>query len=415
MGDGASRARFRPSSTLERPGSAGRGPVGRCARPVPCARVERFDVIVAGVGGMGSAALFHLARRGLRVLGIDPHGIAHDRGSSHGQTRIIRKAYFEHPAYVPLVERAYAGWSELESLSGEQLFQPTGLLTVGRPDGPVVQGTRRSANEHGLSIESLDGDELRHRFGLLRGDADMIGLWEPEAGFLHVEACVRTFIDQAVRYGATLALGESVDRWETSAGGVAVTAGRGRYQADRLVVCAGPWTARLVPGLGIPIAVRRKVMMWFDAPDDRYRLDHGFPVFCFDTAEGFYYGYPALADGLLKVARHTGGQPVDHPSRIDRSLQLEDRMEVVEFMRRHLPGVGRDVRDYSVCMYSMTPDEHFIVDRLPSAPHVIVAAGFSGHGFKFAPVIGSALADLVEHGRTLEPIGLFSADRSRCP
>ena len=373
--------------------------------------MERFEAIVVGIGGMGSAALFHLARRGVGVLGIEPNGIAHDRGSSHGQTRIIRKAYFEHPAYVPLVERSYTGWAELEALSGEQLLQQTGLLTVGRADSDVIEGTLRSAGEHSLAIESLNPDDLQRRFPMFRANEEMIGLWEEDAGFLHVEACVRTYIEQATACGATLALGEAVESWKSTEAGVTVTTQSGRYGADRLILCAGPWTTGLIPGSHLLIEVRRKVMLWFDAPDERFHVGHGFPVFCFDTPGGFFYGFPALANGLLKVGEHSGGQPLPDPDQIDRSLRPEDQTPVVEFLREHVPDVGPEVRAHSVCMYSMTPDEHFIVDFVPDTPNVIVAAGFSGHGFKFAPVIGSVLADLAQQGRTDESVDFLSAAR----
>lgn len=360
---------------------------------------------------MGSAALFHLARRGVGVLGIEPNGIAHDRGSSHGQTRIIRKAYFEHPAYVPLVERSYAGWAELESLSGEHLLQHTGLLTVGRADSDVIDGTMRSAREHRLAIDSLDQDDLRRRFPMFRAEEEMIGLWEEDAGFLHVEACIRTYIEQARACGASLALGEAVERWKSTGAGVTVTTHRGQYGADRLILCAGPWTAGLIRGIDLPIEVRRKVMLWFDAPDERFHVGCGFPLFCFDTPRGFFYGFPALVNGLVKMGEHSGGQPVPDPDRIDRSLRPEDQTPVVEFLQDQLPDVRPQVRAHSICMYSMTPDEHFIVDFVPDTPNVIVAAGFSGHGFKFAPVIGSVLADLAQQGRTAEPVGFLSAAR----
>lgn len=370
---------------------------------------------MVGLGGMGSATLYHLAQRGLSVLGIDPYGIAHDRGSSHGQSRIIRKAYFENAAYVPLVERSYKLWDALESASGERLYDRTGLLVIGPSGGDVIQGVKKAAAQHHLPIHPIseaDQDQSQaHTLGLFHHLEGLQVLWEKEAGILHVEKCVRAHIEQAQRRGAQVLLDQKVTQWRSTAQGVMVSTTSQEFEADKLVVCAGPWTRSILGDQGFPIQVRRKVQMWFAAPKDRFSIDQGFPAFCFSTPDEFFYGFPIIQDGLMKVAEHIDTEIVDDPDKIDRTLRKEDQAPVIEFLRRHLPDVNPTVVSHSVCMYSMTPDEHFIVDHLPSSDHVIVAAGFSGHGFKFAPVIGSAIADLVEHGQTKIPLDLFSAKR----
>lgn len=391
-----------------------------------------YDAVVLGLGGMGSAALCHLARRGLRVLGLEQFDVAHDRGSSHGDTRIIRTAYFEHPDYVPLLRRARAEWDALERESGATLLTRSGLLLAGRPDGVVIPGVRRSAAEHHLTIESLSTAVARTRFPGLRIDDGFEVLYEADAGFLHVERCVRTHVELAQRHGADVRTHAEALEWSVhdhAPGGPCVTirSSRGSYQARSLVITAGPWSSRVLNELGLPLTVRRKVQLWFPTVNPSHRLAAGFPAFCFDTAEGFFYGFPALdpaqvsgASGAptstvaeMKIAEHTGGETVPDPSAIDRSLHVRDIKRVAAFVRARLPGVSATPVRHSVCMYTMTPDEHFAVDLHPKHRNVVFAAGFSGHGFKFASVMGSILADLVEHGATHEPIGFLTVSRLR--
>lgn len=373
--------------------------------------METFDAIVVGVGGMGSAALWHLARRGHRVLGVDRFGVSHDRGSSHGQTRLIRKAYFEHPAYVPLLHRAYELWRELESAAGRPLYARTGLLLLGRPDGTVIPGVKRSAAEHGLDIRDVPGAELATRFPAFQVPPDYEALYEPDAGCLAVEDCVRAHVEEAVRAGAALALGEPVTKWSASDSGVTVTTAAGSYAAERLVVCGGAWSAELLGDIGVTLEVRRKVVLWLAADRARFGPEAGFPVFCAETPEGFFYGFPVIDGDGLKVGEHTGGQAVRDADRLDRELHPDDVAPTAAFIARHLPGVSPTPVKHSVCLYTMTPDEHFVLDLHPVHRNVVIAAGFSGHGFKFASVVGSILADLATLGQTAEPIGFLSISR----
>lgn len=373
--------------------------------------MSAYDAIVLGLGGMGAAALDHLARRGARVLGLEQFDLVHDRGSSHGETRIIRKAYFEHPAYLPLLHTAYALWDDLQRESRERLFERCGLLIAGRTDGPVIPGVRRAAALHQLAIEDVGVAAARRRFPMFAFDDDHAALFEADGGLLRVEACIAAHLDRARRCGAETRAREEALHWFADEHGVTVTTRSGRYQAGRLVICAGAWAGRLLPKLRVSLRVRRKVQLWLRCDDARYALAQGCPVFAHDLDDGFFYGFPALDGATVKVALHTGGQAVDDPSTLDRALCDSDAPPVAAFARRYLPGVSSDVVRHSVCMYTMTPDEHFVIDRHPRHDRVAFAAGFSGHGFKFASVVGAVLADLALDGATREPVEFLRLSR----
>lgn len=367
------------------------------------------DVIVLGLGGLGSATTLSLARRGARVLGLERHALAHDLGSSHGQTRIIRKAYFEHPDYVPLLERAYAGWRALEEETSARLYVPSGLLLTGPETGTVVGGTLRAAAAHGLPLERLNPDEIRRRFPDFSPHDDVVGVYEADAGYLRVEACVRAACDAAARLGADLRPHTPALGWAADGDGVRVVAGDQTWTADRLVVAAGAWAPGLLPTLRPALHVQRQVQLWFEAHP--MALGPGYPVFGVETEGSFFYGFPAISPGEVKVCEHGGGAPVSDPGALDRTLHPEDVTRVAAFTRAWLRGVSPRVARHAACMYTMSPDQHFLIDRLPQHPQVIVAAGMSGHGFKFAAGLGEALADLALLGATDQPIGFLSVSR----
>lgn len=374
--------------------------------------METFDAIVVGVGGVGSAALYHFARRGQRVVGIDRFSPGHDRGSSHGQTRIIRRAYFEHPDYVPLCQDAYDEWARLEQHTGQSLWQQTGLLQVGPAEGDVVQGVLASARQHALEIEQLTADEVVRRFAGFRVPDGMCGVYEPGAGFLRVERCVEAYAQAAEQRGAVLKVGETVQRWSADADSVTVETDREKYSAGQLVIAAGAWAPRLLADLGIPLVVRRKPLLWFACGEDDYRADRGTPAFLYEMPEGVFYGFPNLGSGEIKTAEHSGGHSVDDPLHVDRKLHPADCEPMQAFLAAQLPRAGADVVRHSVCMYTLTADQHFVVDRYPEHPQVGLAAGLSGHGFKFVGTLGRSLVELLLDGAATAPIGFLNCRRT---
>lgn len=371
-----------------------------------------YDVIVLGVGAMGAATVAELSGRGRRVLGLEQYALVHDRGSSHGHTRVIRKAYFEHPDYVPLLRRAYERWYDLEQQEGRRLFTECGVLSIGRPEGELIAGVRQSARQHHLKVEELTSAEVRQRFPPFRFGDEFAAVLERDAGFLYVEECIRAHIDLARRRGAEVHEHEPVRNWEASAAGVRVHTDRQTYSADRLVITAGAWAGRVLAALGLPLRVVRKVILWHGTSNDAAFRRDVFPIYLTETPLGVYYGFPVLDAMGHKVGRHDGGATVIDPATVDRDISTADVGECTAFLQAHLPMANGSLRQGKVCLYTLTPDQHFIIDLHPAHANVAVAAGFSGHGFKFASVVGEILADLAERGATTLPIGMFSLRRS---
>lgn len=353
-----------------------------------------YDAVVIGCGGVGSAALSSLARAGAHVAGIERFTPAHQYGSSHGETRIIRLSYFEHPDYVPLLRRSYELWAELEQRRGEELYLQTGLLQVGPEDGIVVPGVLRSASDHGLAVEELDAPAVERRFPGFELPESHRAVFEERAGILRVEACVLAQLADAQASGAELRTQEQVLGLELEDDAVLVRTTRGSLRARRAVVTAGPWAGEVLAELGLPLQVLRKSLFWFETGESCYQQRCGAPAFFFETSDGMYYGFPALDGDGVKVAEHTGGSPVSDPLEVDREVRPEEEQRLRAFLASHLPGVrGRRTR-HEVCLYTKSPDEHFFLGAVPSAPQLLVAAGLSGHGFKFVPSLGEHLAEL---------------------
>ncbi|MCI0331787.1 MAG: N-methyl-L-tryptophan oxidase [Planctomycetes bacterium] len=373
--------------------------------------MNRYDAIVLGAGGIGSAALYHLARRGVHVVGIDRFNPPHDRGSSHGQTRVIRQAYFEHPDYVPLLVESYRGWRELEHVANRKLFDHVGLIQAGPADGVVVPGVSRAAAMHGLAVEQLTAGEVRRRWPGLSVPDELCGVFEPNAGYLLVEDCVRAHLDAASAASAQLLIETEVASWTADSREVRVRTSRGNISADRLIITAGAWAGRLLADLNVPLTVRRKSLFWFATDSAEYDVSRGFPVYLFELPTGVFYGFPKLDERGVKFAEHSGGRIVVNPLEVDRSIDPDEQHRLVNVLATHLPGVSSNVTDHSVCLYTMSPDENFIVDRHPYHANVVFAAGLSGHGFKFAPVLGKTLADLALDDGTDLPIQFLSHKR----
>lgn len=375
------------------------------------AATHTADAIVLGVGGVGAAACLHLARRGLSVIGLDRFPPGHERGSSHGSTRIIRLAYFEHPDYVPLLRRAYDLWESLATETGERLYVETGLLEVGPETGTVIQGILASARTHDLAIDRLSDVELHRECpGFVAGEG-MTALFERRAGYLRVEDCTRAHARLAEQAGSTLRIGETVLGWEARSGGVEVRTDAQTYYAARLIVTPGAWAPALLGSLGIGFEVIRKSLYWYATESQAYDVHSGAPCFFFDTPTGEFYGFPRIdADGL-KVAEHTGGLPVTDPLSVDRSEDRGETARIAAFLARHLPRVTAQRTRFETCLYTLSPDRHFVVDRHPEHPQVAFAAGLSGHGFKFASVLGQVLAHLGPGETPDVPIEFLSAKR----
>jgi sarcosine oxidase len=373
---------------------------------------EDFDVIVVGVGAMGAAACWQLARRGVRVLGLEQFDIPHARGSSHGYSRVTRTAYYEHPDYVPLLKRSHALWRELEQESGEKILHLTGGLYLGPPDCPLLAGSLRSAREHGLAHEVLDRADVARRYPQFEVPPTWSGLFESEAGFLLPELAIAAMVTQALRRGAEIHGHEEVLSWHEERDGVRVKTAHAEYRAQRILVSGGAWSGQLIRDLGIDLVVTRQVLGWVWPREWELFQRDTFPVWMIDRLDGSaYYGFPmiTLSPGL-KVALHAPLQPTD-PRHVAREVQEGDEETFRMGLRTFLPRADGPLLALRTCLYTNSPDGHFILGRHPAHARVTIAAGFSGHGFKFASVIGEALADLAQNGSTALPIGFLRPER----
>jgi sarcosine oxidase len=367
------------------------------------------DVVVVGLGIMGSAALRALAGRGLRVVGIERFAPGHDRGSSHGATRIIRLGYFEHPSYVPLLRRAYTLWRELEGDSKQRLMHITGIVEIGPPGGIVVAGTLAASREHDLVHEVLDARDAMHRFPAFHLPADYVAVVQPDGGYLLAEPAMDALIALAQTAGAEIRTGETVRTIEPRGDGVRVTTERGVIDAGSAIVTAGPWVRTLLPDFPALLRVTRQVLGWFE-PLQRATFAN-FPVYLIESRHGIHYGFPPDADGLVKVAKHHHDDETVDPESYDRTVSAADESLIRAALAEHLPAANGRLAAAKTCLYTMTPDGDFVLDRVPDAPQIVVASPCSGHGFKFAPVIGEILVDLVTEGKTRHDISRFRLAR----
>jgi sarcosine oxidase len=375
-----------------------------------------YDAVIAGLGGMGSATAYQLAGRGKRVLGLEKFSPAHDRGSSHGRSRIIRQAYFEDPAYVPLLLRAYELWEQLEEETDQELMTLTGGLMIGGREGELVSGSVESAEEHGLPYELLDAGEIRDRFPTFSPDPETVALYEEKAGFVRPEETVKAHLDRAVALGADLRFEEPVLSWEASGEGVRVETPEGSYEAERLVVTPGAWAPQLLADLGLPLEVTRQVMYWFEPTGGLEPfLPDRFPIYIWEPDDGNkFYGFPAQdGDRSVKAAFFRAGGVPTTPETIDREVHQEEIDFLRGYLAEYVPDLAGRCLDARACMYTNTPDEHFVISVHPELEQVTIACGFSGHGYKFCSVVGEILANLATEGSTHHPIDLFSPVRLR--
>lgn len=359
-----------------------------------------YDAVVIGVGGMGSAALYHLAKKGMRVLGIEQFDVPHTLGSSHGHTRVIRKAYFEHPSYVPLLEKAYDMWDVLEQDAGRKVSNYCGMIYAGKQDSASIQGVKKSSELYGVPIEPLSQLDLKERYPQFAFDDGMVGLYEPCGGYLLVEECVKAHCEAAQKHGAELKTNTNVKTWRHVNGVHHVQTDQGEFQAKSLVVSAGAWAEPLLHELNLPLTIQRIPSGWFEPLNDHHTLENGFPIFGIETQTGFFYGFPVLDERGVKIARYEGSETVDSIEAVDRTVHDGDLDHIHQFIAQYMPGVTKQVNDSSICIYTVTPDNHFIIDQHPHHKNLYIAAGFSGHGFKFCPAVGVVLAGLACDGKT---------------
>ena len=373
--------------------------------------INEYDAIVIGVGGMGSAALYHLARRGLRALGIERYDVPNAMGSSGGISRMIRLSYHEHPSYVPLVRRAYELWQQLENGFGQRLLVTTGSLRGGDEGSALFQGSKLACDINHLPYQILAGPEINQRFPGYQLPEDVLAVYQAEGGFLNSERCIIAHVTAALELGAQVHGREHVLDWEPSGDGVRVETDRGSYTARNLVVCAGAWAAKMVPELTQWAVPERQVLAWFLPSRPELFRPEAFPVFGLEVEEGRYYGFPSYELPGFKVGRnHHLSQEVD-PDTMDRNVHPEDEETLRSFTSRYFPLAAGPTLALKTCMFTNSPDGHFIIDRHPQYSQVSIAAGFSGHGFKFCSVVGEIMADLAQDSETAHDLSLFRLDR----
>jgi sarcosine oxidase len=381
--------------------------------------MKYYDAIVIGMGSMGSAAACHLAREGANVLGIEQFAITHDLGSHAGQSRIIRKSYYEHPDYVPLLERAYHNWRELERITGAEVYHPTGLLYFGLPEHPLIQGSKLSAAQYRIPFQQLSDAQAAQRYPQFNRQSGHEAWLEPDAGFVTPERAILLYTQLAIDHGATIRSNEKVTHWERTVDGITVTTSKDSYRTKKLVITAGPWAGKLIPGLSEQLIVTRQVVAWVQPRNPKSFALGNFP--CWTLADGMkpgiYYGFPILPVGKfggpigLKMAYHHPATPTDADS-VSRTITKADESEIRYILDNFFPDSRSELLTLKTCLYTNTPDEHFIIDFAPGMEKdVVIAAGFSGHGFKFASAVGEVMSELVLQGKSRLPIGFLSATR----
>jgi monomeric sarcosine oxidase len=375
--------------------------------------MKTADLLVIGLGGVGSAALMHAAKSGLRAIGIEQFTAAHDRGSSHGETRVIRQAYFEHSDYVPLLQRAYQLWDQLQSTTAQQIFRRSELLEIGPAHGLLIPGVLKSARQHNLSVELLDHAACRQRFPQFHLPDNLQAVVEGDAGILFVERCILAHLAQAEQFGATIRLQESLKAFSATANGLRVTTDREQYSVGALVIAAGAWAGHILNLANIPLAVWRKHLHWFQTDAKCYSVQQQrpSPLFFYETDAGLYYGFPELDQQGVKIAEHSGGEPIAGPADVDRGIDRAELERVESFARNYLPQLQGRHRQHCTCLYTMTSDEHFIVDFHPESQRIALAAGLSGHGFKFTAVLGELLIGMLKTGSRPESLDFLSLGR----
>lgn len=379
---------------------------------------HHYDVIVLGVGSMGAAACWNLAARGKRVLGLEQFDIPHDKGSHAGQSRIIRNAYFEHPDYVPLLKRAYKSWRSFQKQTDSHFYHQTGILYFGQSGNENIRGIRHSAQIHHIPIENWSREKYKEQYGHFKLPGDFDVIYESDAGFVTPEQAISMYVEEARKMGADIRTGARVISWKKYGDNLRVMTQDEYFTCEKLVITAGPWAAQMIPQLKAELVVTRQFLAWVQPRDPADFQMGKFPCwFVEDPALGSFYGFPVLPEKDfsgpigLKLAHHHPGPP-SAPGEPATRMPAEDEQYIRRFLRTYLPDVGEEIVAFKSCLYTYSPDTHFIIDHLPGFHRrVAIACGFSGHGFKFVPVVGEILADLALEGETDLPIGFLGLDR----
>ena len=372
---------------------------------------QMYDVIVVGVGSMGSSACYYLAKSGLKVLGLEQFDLVHEKGSHTGESRFVRMAYFEHPDYVPLLKRAYHNWDHLEKESGKHLFHKTGIVYFGVEESVQIEGVRRSADTHALPIEEVSASEVPERYEQFTIPNDFHTIFEANAGFVQPEVTIATYIELARIAGAKINSNETVREWESMDGHITCRTDKGNYTSKKIIFTAGAWTQQLVPSLQTKLQVTQQALMWYKPKDITRYQEGNFPCWSItDPAyEGMFYGFPIFLDGnpTMKLAYHAHGTDIT-PDQKAAQASAEELEPIHFFLRKYMPELQGEISDTKTCLYNYSTDEDFIIDHLPGYDdNVIIACGFSGHGFKFVPVVGEIIKDLVVDGETDLPVGFL--------
>jgi len=391
-------------------------------------RSNAFDVIVIGVGSMGSSACYYLSKKGYKILGLEQFSISHEFGSHAGQSRIIRKAYFENADYVPLLERAYQNWKALEEETGTKIYHPTGLVYFGPHSHSLIEGVKQSASLYDIELSTFNPEETSKKFPWFKTPNNFETLYEPDAGFVTPEKAIKLYTEQAIRNGAEIHTNEKVLDWKKDGDSVVVTTDKSVYRCSKLIITAGAWARKMIPALSGKLKITRQFVAWINprpagpsgqAKDwDEFTLNN-FPCWLLadDEKPGCYYGFPILPEAEFggpagfKLAHHYPATETD-PDHVNREATNEDEKNLEYALNKYLPGCFESFLSYKVCLYTNSPDEDFIIDKLPgSEDRVVIATGFSGHGFKFASVVGEILTDLAIDGSTDLPIYFLRASR----
>jgi sarcosine oxidase len=373
--------------------------------------MARVDTVVVGLGVMGSAALRSLAARGVRALGIERFVPGHDRGSSHGATRIIRLSYFEHPSYVRLLREVYPLWRELEAKAGRRLLHVTGIVEIGTPQSELVQGTLAAAGEHALAHQILNAAELMHRYPAFRVPADFVAVAQPDGGFVEAEPAVAAQLALAAATGAEIRTNTTVQAIDPRGDNVRIVTDDDAIDADTVVVAAGARISKLLPDLPVRLRATRQVLAWFEPRRPELFDPSRCPVFLIEGPHGTHYGFPLQAGAGVKVAKHHHFDETVDPDDYDRNVSARDEAAIRAAVADYLPAADGKLTAATTCLYTMAPDGDFIIDKLPGEPRIIIAAACSGHGFKFAPLIGDIVAELATTGATTRDIARFCLSR----